>query len=259
MQDPDLSLLITAAQKAGKLATNYDYRRLKVWEKAGSAGPVTEADIEVDKMLFQYLTAARPDYGWLCEESTCDFPHYEKACSFVIDPIDGTRDFIEGGKNWSHSFAVVKNGKVSVAVVYVPRQDLLFSAYLGGGSWLNGERIQIKSTHKSVEFDLIAAKLVEDDKIWKSNSKPKFNREHKPSIAFRMASVSQGKYHAMMTLRDSWEWDVCAGSLLITESGGIVLDRHLNQPFFNTQQQKTSGIIGGNKQVVELIGSSLNL
>jgi len=74
-----------------------------------------------------------------------------------------------------------------------------------------------------------------------------------------MASVSQGKYHAMMTLRDSWEWDVCAGSLLITESGGIVLDRHLNQPLFNTQQRKTSGIIGGNKQVVELIGSSLNL
>ena len=154
---------------------------------------------------------------------------------------------------------VVKNGKVSAAVVYVPRQDLLFSAYLGGGSWLNGERIRIKRINKTGEFDLIAAKLVEDDKIWKLNSKPKFNREHKPSIAFRMASVSRGKYHAMMTLRDSWEWDVCAGALLITESGGIVLDRYLTQPIFNTKRQKTNGIIAGTAEVVNLIGSSLNL
>ena len=259
MQDPDLNLLITAAQKAGELAKNYDFKRLKVWEKEGAAGPVTEADIEIDRMLFQYLTAARPNYGWLCEESTNDIPHYERACSFVIDPIDGTRDFIKGGNNWSHSFAVVKNGKVSAAVVYVPRQDLLFSAYLGGGSWLNGERIKIKAINKTGEFDLIAAKLVEDDKIWKSNSKPKFNREHKPSIAFRMASVSCGKYHAMMTLRDSWEWDVCAGSLLITESGGIVLDRNLEPPVFNTKRQFISGIIAGTAAAVDLIGTNLNL
>ena len=259
MQDPDLNLLITAAQKAGELAKNYDFKRLKVWEKEGAAGPVTEADIEIDRMLFQYLTAARPNDGWLCEESTNDIPHYERACSFVIDPIDGTRDFIKGGNNWSHSFAVVKNGKVSAAVVYVPRQDLLFSAYLGGGSWLNGERIKIKAINKTGEFDLIAAKLVEDDKIWKSNSKPKFNREHKPSIAFRMASVSCGKYHAMMTLRDSWEWDVCAGSLLITESGGIVLDRNLEPPVFNTKRQFISGIIAGTAAAVDLIGTNLNL
>ena len=108
MRDPDLNLLITAARKAGELAKNYDFGKLKVWEKEGGAGPVTEADIEVDRMLFKYLTSARPDYGWLCEESTSDIPHYEKNCAFVIDPIDGTRDFIKGGNNWSHSFSVVK-------------------------------------------------------------------------------------------------------------------------------------------------------
>ena len=148
---------------------------------------------------------------------------------------------------------------MSAAVVYVPKQDLLFSAYLGGGSWLNGERLQIKELSNSGVIDLIAAKLVEDDKIWKPNLKPKFNREHKPSIAFRMASVSQGRYHAMMTLRDSWEWDVCAGSLLINESGGVVVDRCLSTPVFNTKRQKTSGIIAGNRQVVEQVGSALNL
>ena len=115
MQDPDLSLLITAAKKAGELAKNYDFRRLKVWEKEGAAGPVTEADIEVDRMLFQYLNAARPDYGWLCEESTCDFPHYEKACSFVIDPIDGTRDFIKGGNK-----VAVQNDKLKDHLIEKP-------------------------------------------------------------------------------------------------------------------------------------------
>ena len=96
MQDPDLNLLITAAKKAGELAKNYDFRKLKVSEKEGGAGPVTEADIEIDRMLFKYLTSARPDYGWLCEESTSDIPHYEKNCAFVIDPIDGTKEYIAG-------------------------------------------------------------------------------------------------------------------------------------------------------------------
>jgi myo-inositol-1(or 4)-monophosphatase len=136
---------------------------------------------------------------------------------------------------------------------------LLFSASLGGGSWLNGDRLQIKAPHKSGRFDLVAAKMVEDDMIWKPNSKPPFNREHKPSIAFRMASVSQGRYHAMMTLRDSWEWDICAGSLLISESGGVVVDKYLSEPVFNTKKRKTKGIIAGTKEIVELVGSSLNL
>ena len=92
MQDPDLNLLITAAQKAGELAKNYNSKRLKVWEKDGAAGPVTEADIEIDRMLFQYLTAARPDYGWLCEESTYDFPHYESCLLYTSpSPRDRTR------------------------------------------------------------------------------------------------------------------------------------------------------------------------
>ena len=77
MQDRDLDLLISAAEKAGAIAQKYDFRKLKVWEKDDAAGPVTEADLEIDLMLSQYLTSARPDYGWLCEESTLDIPHYE--------------------------------------------------------------------------------------------------------------------------------------------------------------------------------------
>ena len=65
MQDPDLDLLISAAEKAGAIAQKYDFRKLKVWEKDDAAGPVTEADLEIDLMLSQYLTSARPDYGWL--------------------------------------------------------------------------------------------------------------------------------------------------------------------------------------------------
>ena len=87
MQDPDLNLLVTAAKKEGEHAKNYDYRKIKVSEKEGGAGPVTEADIEIDRMLFKYLISARPDYGWLCEESTSDIPHYEKNCAFVISVI----------------------------------------------------------------------------------------------------------------------------------------------------------------------------
>ena len=105
-----------------KLAKNlWNLESLKFGKKRVVPAQLHRQYIEIDRMLFKYLSSARPDYGWLCEESTSDIPHYKKNCAFVIDPIDGTRDFIKGGNNWSHSFSVVKNGKVSAAVVYVPK------------------------------------------------------------------------------------------------------------------------------------------
>ena len=90
--------------------------------------------------------------------------HIMKSVCAPIDPIDELR-FYKGGNNWSHSLPLIKMVEKGSSCRKPPRQDLIFSAYLGGGSWLNGDRIQIKAVNKTGEFDLIAAKLVEDDKI----------------------------------------------------------------------------------------------
>ena len=90
----DLALLTEAARAAGDIARRYFQKSPKVWDKGGSAGPVTEADLEVDRMLSDDLRAARPDYGWLSEETEDSATRLSQENVFIVDPIDGTRAFI---------------------------------------------------------------------------------------------------------------------------------------------------------------------
>ena len=106
--EADLELLRTAAVTAGIIASSYFRRDLKTWTKENSS-PVSEADIVLDKFLYSALTTARPDYGWLSEESADDFDRLNHARTFIVDPIDGTRGFIRGEDSWTVSLAVVEN------------------------------------------------------------------------------------------------------------------------------------------------------
>jgi len=110
LPETDLELLISAAQEAGVLATRYSGPTAKRWDKAGDAGPVTEADLAVDALLRDRLTAARPDYGWLSEETPDNPDRLTRKRVFIIDPIDGTRSFIEGSATWAHSLAIAEEG-----------------------------------------------------------------------------------------------------------------------------------------------------
>ena len=119
----DLSLLLDAAKAAGDIARGYFNRAPEVWDKPGGAGPVTEADLAVDTMLREELTAARPDYGWLSEETEDNGKRLDTESVFIVDPIDGTRSFIEGSPTWAHSLAIAKGGEITAAVVFLPEHD----------------------------------------------------------------------------------------------------------------------------------------
>src|SRR5436190_9274200 len=133
----DLEVLRTAAVTAGIIGSSYFRRDLKTWTKE-NASPVSEADIVLDKFLHSALTTARPDYGWLSEESVDDFARLERRRVFVVDPIDGTRGFIKGEDSWTVSLAVVEDGVPVAGVVYAPARDEMYDAYAGGGARLNG-------------------------------------------------------------------------------------------------------------------------
>ncbi|MDA7966769.1 inositol monophosphatase family protein, partial [Ruegeria sp.] len=98
MPATDLPLLIDAAQKAGRIATRYSGPQAQRWDKPEGAGPVTEADLAVNAMLERDLRAARPDYGWLSEETEDSPDRQSRDRVFIIDPIDGTRSFAEGSR-----------------------------------------------------------------------------------------------------------------------------------------------------------------
>jgi myo-inositol-1(or 4)-monophosphatase len=141
--EEDLELIRVAAEEAGKIAMGYFGRDPEVWLKAG-VSPVSEADYAVDAFLKGSLRAARPDYGWLSEE-TVDTPDRLTANrTFVVDPIDGTRAFLERRDVWCVSIAVVENGRPLAGVLDCPAREEVYVAAPGKGATLNGKRISVR-------------------------------------------------------------------------------------------------------------------
>ena len=129
----DLDLLVDAAEAAGELALRFFRQNPKNWAK-GLSSIVSEADIAVDQLLEESLSAARPDYGWLSEETTDNAERLSRQRVFVVDPIDGTRAFLAGDREWTVSLAVVEAGRPIVAALFAPALGALYRASAGGGA-----------------------------------------------------------------------------------------------------------------------------
>ncbi len=258
MPATDLSLLIDAATEAGRIATRYSGRSAQRWDKPEGAGPVTEADLAVNAMLEQRLPAARPGYGWLSEETEDSPDRLARDRVFIIDPIDGTRSFAEGSRTWAHSLAVAENGVVTAAVIYLPLRDLMFAAAQGQGARLNGSPICTARPAGLDQASILAAKPNMDTRHWRDGQVPEFKRAFRPSLAYRMALVAQGRFDGMMTLRPSWEWDIAAGDLIIREANGISSDRHGQSFRFNNSRPQLNGVIGAGADVHRLLSAKLD-
>ena len=258
MPATDLPLLIDAALEAGKIATRYSGTTAQRWDKPDGAGPVTEADLAVNAMLEQRLPSARPGYGWLSEETEDSTARLTRDRVFVVDPIDGTRSFAEGSRTWAHSLAVAEGGEVTAAVIYLPQRDLLYAAAKGEGATLNGSAIRVSGVSDIKTAEILAAKPNLDPRHWLQGQVPEFKRVYRPSLAYRMATVGQGRFDGMLTLRPSWEWDIAAGDLVIREAGGICSDR-LGQPLrFNNAHPRLNGVIAAGPALHDALRAQLD-
>lgn len=254
MPETDLSLLLNAALRSGEIATRFNGPETARWDKPDDAGPVTEADLAVNRYLEDHLRAARPDYGWLSEESEDDSARLTRERVFVIDPIDGTRSFADGSKTWAHSLAIVEQGRPIAAVVYLPRRDLMFTAARGCGAECNGTPIRIaRNTQNPDRARVLSARPTQEPKHWTNGEVPGFERFHRPSLAYRLARVADGSYDAMLTLRPSWEWDIAAGALLIEEAGGALRDRTGRELRFNNAQARLDGVVAAAPDLLDPI------
>jgi len=240
----DLTLLTKAAQKSGEIAAGYFGQSPEVWEKAEDAGPVTAADLAVNTMLVDTLQSARPDYGWLSEETEDTTDRLDTEAQFVIDPIDGTRAFIAGTKDWAHSLAVVRGGQVTAAAVYLPMRDLMFTAALGEGAFLNGSPITARPNADFADATILTHKANCNKKYWKDGYFPQCKIAFRSSLAYRLCLVAQGRFDAMITLRPTWEWDVAAGSLILSEAGGTATTQTGAAVRFNNPHPQLNGLIG---------------
>lgn len=241
MPATDLDLLRDAALEAGRIARRYWRDDPQVWDKGGD-DPVSEADFAVDTYLKTELLRARPDYGWVSEETEDDPARLDAACVFIVDPIDGTRAFVAGEPTWAHSLAVARNGRVTAACVYLPVRDKMYLAATDRGATMNGAALSATRADALDDANVLTPRVTMQGRFWK-HSVPAFKRHFRPSLAYRLALVGEGRFDAMLTLRPAWEWDIAAGALIATEAGATVTDRHGKPLAFNSMARQTAGVV----------------
>ena len=254
----DLNLLIDAARASAKIARGFFKENPEVWDKGDGAGPVTEADLAIDTMLRTELRASRPDYGWLSEETEDNDARLSHEHVFIVDPIDGTRAFIAGERSWSHSLAIARNGRITAAAVYVPMMDRMYSAAENVSSQLNGETIAASHQTQLDGATVLAAKSNLNDDHW-TDGAPPIARHFRPSLAYRLSLVAHGRFDAMITLRECWEWDIAAGELIVRQAGGLATDMKNAPLMFNNARPMTFGCIAAGRDLHPQLQTRLKL
>lgn len=207
----------------------------KVWEKV-PGNPVSEADLAVDAFLKRELKALLPSAGWLSEE-TLDAPErLEGGLVWLVDPIDGTRDFIRGRAGWAVSVALVSAGRPLLGMLDAPARGEFWQGEAGRGSWRNGlplsasRRLHLPGARvpaqalPAAESDLVAV-------------------DQPNSIALRMAMVAADEADLVATLRWGFEWDVAAAALIAREAGAAVSDAFGAPLAYNKADPRAFGVL----------------
>ncbi len=235
----ELDLMTEAVTAAGEEALRHFERGVRHWVKDGNS-PVSEADMAVDRMLAEQLGRARPDYGWLSEESENDPERLQRERVFIVDPIDGTRGFIKGSDQWTICAALSEGGQVRAGVVHNPVRRETFQAITGGGAYCNGEAINVSPRHDIAGARMAAAKgAVAPLGAMATN----VNRSYVHSLAYRFALVARGDFDATMSAGHAHEWDIAAAALIVEEAGGAVTHRNGKPPRFNKPHPTVAPLI----------------
>lgn len=244
----DLRLLEEAALGAGAIARDaFNKGNAKVWDKEQNH-PVTEADLAVNNYLSKFLCAARPDYGWLSEETQDDQSRHQCPRTFVIDPIDGTRAFIDRTHNFVVSVALVENGLAVAGVLYNPLNDELFSAQTGRGAKLNGKPIKV------TDCGVIEnCKMVGYPRKFRRIGFPDMDVSVVNSMAYRIALVACGRQDATVSFTPKSDWDLAAAEVIAREAGCIITDLSGNDFRYDRKSVKEMGVICAGKTLHPLL------
>lgn len=208
---------------------------LQSWEKT-PGDPVSEADLAVDKFLRRELGRLLPSASWLSEESIDDPVRLKQDLLWLVDPIDGTRDFVCGRAGWAVSVALVSAGKPLIAMLSAPAREEEWFSVAGRGATLNGEPL-----HASTRLQFSGAR-VPVDQLPTADSD--LSAVEKPnSIALRIAMVADDRADLVATLRWGFEWDIGAAALIAREAGASVTDAFGKPLAYNKRDPRDFGVL----------------
>lgn len=221
---------------AGRCGT--DFNR---WDKSPGS-PVCDVDLEVDAFLRERLSALDPEAGWLSEESLDSSDRIERPRLWVVDPIDGTRDYLRGRPGWCVSVALVEERAPRIGVLDAPARGEHWTAEAGRGAWRNGARLRVSGRSELAGARVPADQLSEADRDLVAVARPN-------SIALRIALVAAGEADLAATLRWGFEWDIAAAALIAAEAGATVSGA-LGQPLaFNSVRGEAFGVLAATPSI----------
>ena len=252
---------VAAAHAAGAIIRDVYRSDFRVKYKRGDRSPVTRADHEADREIRRRVRAAFPADGWLSEETVDSAARLDAQRVWVVDPMDGTKEFIDRVPEFCVSIALIQAGRPVVGVVYNPTLDHLFWAVRGAGAWRRDEgagdqRLQMRRTPRLVDATVLSSRSETKRGEW-AEFRGLFRARPMGSIAGKLACLAAGEADASFTLTPKNEWDICAGALLVEEAGGRVTTLAGTSVRFNQATTLLQGLVASNgvlhTQLLDLI------
>ncbi len=234
MPDADLSLLLDSLRDAGELALAMQRKGFGHRTKKDGTF-VTDVDEAVDNLLRRRIMQARPDDGWLSEETPDTPARLTKARLWIADPIDGTRGFLHRSGPWGIGMALAIGGEAVLSALYEPAEDRLSHAVKGGGAFVNGLLVTTVKRGNVITAKRYRAGLAAGGFTPETDSPI--------PLLLRLASIARGDHGGAISIGDKNDWDIAAGHLLVTEAGGVLSNLSGGGMIYNRPQPWQPGLI----------------
>ena len=246
-----LATTTEAAQAAGAILGEYFQSDYEIRDK-GFHNPVTTADHASNRYLEERLRDGFPTYGWLSEETTDTRQRLSRDRVWVVDPLDGTKEFIEGVGHFVVSIGLVEGGRPIVGVLYNPITKETFAAASGLGATLNGEPITVSTLTQLDRAEVLNSRSEDRRGLWEPFQARFRNLRPVGSVAYKLGLLAAGRSDLFATLRPKNEWDVCAGHCILNEAGAVLRLITGEDIRYNQQQVLLKpGLVGGNTALVQ--------
>ncbi len=243
----ELEVAIAAAREAGAVVRSLYGKGVAVVEK-GDRGesPLTEADTRANQAIHRAIEATFPADGWLSEESRDSPERLSRRRVWIVDPLDGTKEFVKKIPELAVAIALVEDGEPVLGVTYNPIAEELFASARGEGATLNGKPIRVSAVADLAAATLLASRSENDRGEW-DRFGGRFRVALTGSVAYKLALVAAGRADATFTLTPKNEWDVCSSIAILLGAGGRVTDLQGAPVRFNAgKDTRLPGLVASN-------------
>lgn len=247
MLERELEVTIEAVREAGAAIRGYFKDEYTVRDK-GEDNPVTDADIAANDILEARLRGAFPEYGWLSEETRDTPERLDKSHVWIVDPLDGTREFTLGIPEFAVSVGLSIDGVAKLGVLYNPIKDELFAGISGQGATLNGKPIHT-TAHPTLQGSTIVCSRTEMKKGWFDEFTHILTPKPVGSVAYKFGLVAAGQAEATFTPRPRSEWDIAGGVAIVEAAGGKTSNRKGEPYRFNCKNPLVDGVTATNGHI----------